>query len=365
MKILELIIDAFDELTGVDAVALVEKPAIEADFMAFKEVDVEDVIVFNLLKLAVEEQFGTGSYESIVDNGKPLFDTIEEAEKVALELGCEGHHEHEIDGKVWYMPCKEHSDLNDNLLENYEFESFKDYPESAINAAKRALEWRDSHPDNDCGTRVGWARANQLANKEAISEETIARMASFARHLQHEDVPYSEGCGGLMVDAWGGRAGIEWAQNKLDTIRDEQSSDKFSFSLDEDQQIVVGPLMIPNKLIYRVDEEGDPYFVFFSEDTIQKVSDKLMKQNHMHTLNVEHNPLDTVDGYMMETWLVEDPINDKQQVYGFNYPKGSWMGKYKIEDMEVWQKVKNKEINGFSIEGFFSDRFVQAQAQTK
>ena len=212
MKILELIIDAFDELTGVDAVALVEKPAIEADFMAFKEVDVEDVIVFNLLKLEVEEQFGTGSYESIVD---------------------------------------------------------------------------------------------------------------------------------------------------------EQSSEKFSFSLDEDQQIVVGPLMIPNKLIYRVDEEGDPYFVFFSEDTIQKVSDKLMKQNHMHTLNVEHNPLDTVDGYMMETWLVEDPINDKQQVYGFNYPKGSWMGKYKIEDMEVWQKVKNKEINGFSIEGFFSDRFVQAQAQTK
>ena len=101
------------------------------------------------------------------------------------------------------------------------FESYTDYPESAVNAAKRALEWRDSHPENDCGTAVGWARANQLAKREPISEETIARMASFARHLQYEDVPYSEGCGGLMVDAWGGRAGIEWASNKLSEIRED------------------------------------------------------------------------------------------------------------------------------------------------
>jgi hypothetical protein len=43
-------------------------------------------------------------------------------------------------------------------------------------------------------------------------------MASFARHLQYEDVPYEEGCGGLMVDAWGGRVGIEYAQKKLKEI---------------------------------------------------------------------------------------------------------------------------------------------------
>ena len=101
------------------------------------------------------------------------------------------------------------------------FESYTDYPESAVNAAKRALEYRDNNPDNDCGTPVGWARANQLAKREPISEETIARMASFARHLQYEDVPYSEGCGGLMVDAWGARAGIEWASRKLEEIRED------------------------------------------------------------------------------------------------------------------------------------------------
>ena len=188
MKIVELIIDELDKLSGFDAVALVEEPAIEADFFAFKSEQIEDIIAYQIIKEEITKLVNT-EFESITIGGKPLFDTVEEAERVAKQLGCEGHHVHSVDGVDWYMPCKEHSDLTDELLENYEFESYTDYPQSATNAAKRALKWRDEHPDDDCGTRVGWARANQLAKREPISEETIARMASFARHLQHEDVP--------------------------------------------------------------------------------------------------------------------------------------------------------------------------------
>lgn len=104
-------------------------------------------------------------------------------------------------------------------LSKVNLESYTDYPESAKNAAQRALDWAEKNGWGDCGTPVGKARANQLAKGEPISEETIARMAAFARHLQYKDVPYSEGCGGLMVDAWGGQAGIEWAQRKLEQIR--------------------------------------------------------------------------------------------------------------------------------------------------
>jgi hypothetical protein len=97
-------------------------------------------------------------------------------------------------------------------------ESYNDYPESASNNAKRALEWADKNGWGSCGEATGKARANQLANKEKITRDTIARMASFKRHQQHKDVPYSEGCGGLMWDAWGGTSGIEWAINKLKEI---------------------------------------------------------------------------------------------------------------------------------------------------
>lgn len=106
-------------------------------------------------------------------------------------------------------------------------ETYNDYPESASNNAKRALKYKEENPDNKCGTLVGWARANQLAKKEKISRDTIARMASFKRHQQNKDVPYDEGCGGLMWDAWGGTSGVEWAIRKL-----KQIDKKMGFSMD-------------------------------------------------------------------------------------------------------------------------------------
>ena len=96
-------------------------------------------------------------------------------------------------------------------------ESYNDYPQSATNNAKRARKWKEEN-GSDCGTRVGWTRSAQLADRKKISRDTIARMASFKRHQQNKDVPYSEGCGGLMWDAWGGTSGIEWAINKLKQI---------------------------------------------------------------------------------------------------------------------------------------------------
>jgi hypothetical protein len=118
---------------------------------------------------------------------------------------------------------------NNNTIMSYEdviekleaisisLKSYTDYPESATNNAKKAIKYKEEN-GSDCGTRVGWTRARQLADRKPISRDTIARMASFKRHQQHKDVPYSEGCGGLMWDAWGGASGINWAINKLKQI---------------------------------------------------------------------------------------------------------------------------------------------------
>lgn len=131
-------------------------------------------------------------------------------------------------GAIKHLGIGTHHDNNQNELNlikrNTEAkalkfaESYTDYPEAAVNNAKRALKWADENGWGSCGEATGKARANQLANKEPITRDTIARMASFKRHQQHKDVPYSEGCGGLMWDAWGGDAGIEWAIRKLKQI---------------------------------------------------------------------------------------------------------------------------------------------------
>ena len=111
----------------------------------------------------------------------------------------------------------------DDVVEKLEeisvaFETYNDYPQAATNNAKRALKWVEKNGWGSCGEATGKKRANMLANRENISRDTIARMASFKRHQQHKDVPYSEGCGGLMWDAWGGTSGINWAIRKLKQI---------------------------------------------------------------------------------------------------------------------------------------------------
>ena len=101
---------------------------------------------------------------------------------------------------------------------NIELQSYSDYPQAAKNNARRALKWAEENGWGSCGTSVGKQRANQLASGEGLTRSTIARMASFKRHQQNKDVPYSEGCGGLMWDAWGGSAGVNWAISKLKEI---------------------------------------------------------------------------------------------------------------------------------------------------
>ena len=140
-------------------------------------------------------------------------------------------------------------------------------------------------------------------------------------------------------------------------IMDKRSRE--GFAAEEDQMMVTGPLMIPNKTILRIDEEGEPYFVYFSEETVKMIAEKMMAKKMLDKMNIEHDPDSPVDGYMTETWLIEDPENDKQKIFGFNLPKGTWMGTYKINSPEVWKKVKDGTLTGYSIEGFFADRLVQ------
>jgi hypothetical protein len=97
-------------------------------------------------------------------------------------------------------------------------DSYNDYPKAATENAKIAIRWAEENGWGDCGTAVGKARANQLANGENITRDTIARMAGFERHRQNSQKELGDGCGRLMWLAWGGDEGIDWAKRKLKEI---------------------------------------------------------------------------------------------------------------------------------------------------
>lgn len=184
-----------------------------------KGLSIEGYFVDKMETLGKAEKKKKKKYSQVGEiDGFPVFETKEEAIEVAKELGCEGYHEHELEGMAVYMPCSDHDILDalDEIIKE-DFESYTDYPQSASNNAKRAIKYKEEN-GTSCGTRVGWTRARQLADRKPITRETISRMASFKRHEQHADVPYSEGCGGIMYDAWGGRSGVNWAISKLKEI---------------------------------------------------------------------------------------------------------------------------------------------------
>ena len=302
MKTIELYIDEENEFSGIEAISVVENPAIEEDFIALKkqqvqlaEVDKEKRILMGAALVPNKKIYRTNGE----DEYNIFFseDTVRKASELFLSRGKQNNSTLEHDVKLnglsvveswiiedkkkdkskkygfdlpigtWMVSVKVNNDeiwndfvkegkvkgfsiegffadkLDDRPRESVEedfdemealsklyemeeafldsqeveLESYNDYPQGAVNNAKRALKYKEEN-GSSCGTSVGWRRASQLANKQKITRSTIARMASFKRHQQNKDVPYSEGCGGIMWDAWGGSAGVNWAISKLKRI---------------------------------------------------------------------------------------------------------------------------------------------------
>lgn len=343
----------------------------------------------------------------------PLFEKQEDAEAIAMLIGCEGSHPHSYGDKTLFMPCKAHpkdetsyitdegqdpDDVggSDNPMDNYagledacwpgyeaiglkpngdpncvpekmaiemmkeEFQSYDDYPSSAKNNACKAIKWKEEHGDEVKGmTQVGWIRANQLCKGEKISEETIARMSGFQRHQKNsevspefKDTPWKDK-GYVAWLGWGGTTGINWAADKLKSIRNEMSFSVFSM----EEKMVVGPAMVPDKMIIRRNEiTGEVYYVYFTAETIKKLQQKFMLEKLLDKTNLEHGRKFLNGVSVVESWIVDDPAKDKQQVFGMDYPKGTWMISMKIEDDAIWQKVKDGKLNGFSVQGYFLEK---------
>jgi hypothetical protein len=123
---------------------------------------------------------------------------------------------------------------------------------------------------------------------------------------------------------------------------------EIDFSANKDKQLLYGPLLIPNKYIYRRDETGYEYNIMFDKETIDLIADKFNKNKLGDIFNFQHSDK-SVSAYLKENWLIENP--DKSSNYGFDLPDGTWFGAVKVEDDEFWMsEVKTDKVKGFSVE---------------
>jgi len=129
--------------------------------------------------------------------------------------------------------------------------------------------------------------------------------------------------------------------------------------VDEEKRMLISPALIPEKTIFRHDPQtSSDYFVFFSKATVRKASELYLKHNNHHKATYQHQ--DRISGILtVESWIIEDSKLDKSTLYGFSLPVGTWMVKLKIDNDEIWSKIKDGELKGLSIEGYFTNKFEQ------
>jgi len=132
--------------------------------------------------------------------------------------------------------------------------------------------------------------------------------------------------------------------------------------VDKEKRILMGAALIPNKPIYRQNGEQE-YYIYFSQATVRKASELFFINGNQSNSTLEHQ-LELKGLTAVESWIVESE-QDKSRMYDLNVPMGTWMVSMKVNNDDVWKKVKAGEVKGFSIEGYFADRLERPNEPVK
>ncbi len=132
--------------------------------------------------------------------------------------------------------------------------------------------------------------------------------------------------------------------------------------IDKEKRILMGAALVPNKQIYRRNDKNEEYYIYFSEDTVRKASELFLMRSNQNNATYEHEK--KLNGMsVVESWIIEDEKLDKSVKHGFKLPKGTWMISMKVNNEDVWKDVKDGKVKGFSIEGYFADKYEMKQEQ--
>ena len=124
-----------------------------------------------------------------------------------------------------------------------------------------------------------------------------------------------------------------------------KKQDKIEFKVqDKEKRIISGVALIPNKQIYRRDEQYGEYYAYFSKETVETLAYDFLLNNKQNNITLQH--MSNGNGVkLIESWLSKN-----ENELGLQTPKGTWYVSYKVENDEIWEEVKNGDFNGFSIE---------------
>lgn len=120
------------------------------------------------------------------------------------------------------------------------------------------------------------------------------------------------------------------------------------------KHMVYGAALIPDKDIYRNNGEQE-FYISFTKESIEKMSQDFLKDYRQHNVTLDHET-DASDVTVVESWLKADSLYDKSVAIGLDkdLPVGTWIVGMKVNQIDVWDRIKSGELKGFSVESLIS-----------
>lgn len=314
-KVIELeIIDEIPE-SGVSAIALVDSPAINVEWMAFRK------------EKFVKPQGGETEDEFV-------------SRCIGVLVGDEGYEQDQA-AAICYDSWREDKFLEPNpCWEGYEAYGLKE----------------DGTPNCIPVENKKQKLSIDTSNLPPYVDELPKRKNNVKLHEQPTKNPGSNS----KDEAKRGTEQVNVVSGRAKSARyfsTNPTGSKTRMFLDEDQRIIVAPSMLPDLEIVRQDEDTkEIYYVKFSKETVAKIAEKFMRELRNKDTNILHQEDLPADSYVMESWIVETEDDKANTKYGFNVPIGTWMVKMRVTNPKVWKLVKEGKLRGLSIEGSFIDK---------
>ena len=124
---------------------------------------------------------------------------------------------------------------------------------------------------------------------------------------------------------------------------------------DEDKYMVYSAVLVPDRPIYRRNEDGDEFYIEFTKESIEKMAQEYLMNYRQNEITLDHETMAN-DITLVESWIKTDMYKDKSVAIGLSedLPIGTWIAGLKVNQIDAWNRIKNGELRGFSVESMIS-----------
>lgn len=117
----------------------------------------------------------------------------------------------------------------------------------------------------------------------------------------------------------------------------------------DEKRMVYGCALRADYPIYRRYEDNE-FYIKFTKECVEKLSKKFLKNGYQWSWTTDHEE-EALNLTVTESWIKVDAEKDKSIALGLDdVAVGSWFVGCSVDDDETWQKIKQGQWRGFSIE---------------